>query len=149
MNELFNQPLSSLDVTKRLAFGQPSQLGCDNILISEFITELQNLGLCNIIVSSVFEVEDVCVMYTAERYQLIESIIIKGLAIGETVQIDAYVYDSITGLYNLTTLIAPETGQPQVFNISHYCSSANASERVVTITPSANCTVIIKSTKAL
>ena len=52
MSELFNQTTASTaDVNKRLAFGEPSQVGCDNILISNFLTQVKNYliasGNCN------------------------------------------------------------------------------------------------------
>ena len=149
MAELFNQTLASLDVTKRLAFGQPSQIGCDNILISKFIEALQDLGVMNKITSHAFNIVDSSYKYTAARYEMIEDVIIKGLPTGESVEILGYVYDSVTGLYNGDNLVDPETGQAEVFSIKHYCSSNTALERVITIIPSASCTIIIKSIKGL
>lgn len=149
MSELFNQTLAALDVTKRLAFGQPSQLGCDNILISAFITALQDLGLLNKVTSHAFDIADSSYDYTAARYEMIEEIIIKELPTGETIEILGYIYDSTTGLYNGGDLIEPEIGQSEVFSLKHYCSSSVTFERGITIIPSASCTIIIKSTKGL
>jgi hypothetical protein len=40
--ELHNQPLATtLTLAKRFSFGQPSQVGCDNILISDALNQIR------------------------------------------------------------------------------------------------------------
>ena len=109
----------------------------------------KSTGNFQTITSHTFNIIDVSYDYTAARYEMIEDVIIKGLPTGKTVEILGFVYDSVTGLYNGVNLIDPETGQPEVFPLKHYCSSNVTFERIITIIPSASCTIIIKSTKGL
>ena len=151
MSELFNQTTASTaDVNKRLAFGEPSQTGAFNILISNFFTQIKNYllgtGNANTITSHAFSYVDVTYEYTASQYEFIEAIILKGIAAGETATVDYYTLNLLTGSYEANSI---EMEDSNVLNINSYFDSSEIFERVIAISPSANCTIIIKSVKGL
>ena len=103
-------------------------------------------GSCNKITSHAFLIADVTYEYTATRYEFVETIILKGLATGETATIDYYTFNLATGSYDANSITVEDSN---IININNYFDSSVTFERNISISPSANCTIIIKSVKGL
>lgn len=116
------------------------------IASSSFKTGLQDIGICNTITSSFFEIADVNLQYVTNQYEFVETIILKGIASGSTATVEYYTLNLTTGLYELNSITMQDSN---VLNILNYFDSSTSSERKITITPSADCTIIIKSVKGL
>ena len=68
------------------------------------------------------------------------------MASGETATIDYYSLNLATGSYEANSIVMEDSN---VLNINSYFDSSEIFERVIAISPSADCTIIIKSVKGL
>ena len=98
------------------------------------------------ITTHAFVIEDITYEYTASQYEFIESIVLKGIASGESATIDYYTLNLATGLYEANSIVMEDSN---VLNLNNYFDSSETFERVIAISPSANCTIIIKSAEGL
>lgn len=115
-------------------------------LYTYILNKLKSTGNANTITSHSFSLVDVTYEYTASQYEYVESIILKGIAAGETATVDYYTLNLVTGLYEANSIVMEDSN---VLNINNYFDSSLIFERVIAISPSADCTIIIKSVKGL
>ena len=115
-------------------------------LYTYILNKLKAVGSANTITSHAFLAEDNTYEYTATRYEFVETIILKGLASGETATIDYYTLNLATGNYDANSITVEDSN---IININNYFDSSVTFERNISISPSANCTIIIKSVKGL
>ena len=126
MSELFNQtPKTTADVNKRLAFGEPSQTGAFNILISNFLTQIKNylLGTGNAlkITTYTFTAADYWT-YEPAQYEMVLFVNVRfgtatTIKVGNDGNLEAYISETT----NTST------------NPNVYCDSSNATDRNINI----------------
>jgi len=115
-------------------------------LYTYILNKLKALGAANTITSHTFDHLDITYEYTASQYEFVETIILKSIASGETATIDYYSLNLATGSYEANSIVMEDSN---VLNLNNYFDSSETFERVIAISPSANCTIIIKSVKGL
>lgn len=140
MPELFNQtPETTADVNKRLAFGEPSQTGAFNILISNFFIQIKKYllgtGNANKITSYTFTASDYWT-FEPDQYEMV-------------LYINAR-FTTATSI-KVGTLIDPEAYISETTNTSNnvgiYCDSPNVSDRSINIALNGSGLVTIISIK--
>ena len=134
MSELHNQtPITTLPLTNRIASGVPSQTGCDNITVENFIIQVGEVRTKIVFASAGYTT------YTPAQYEKV---------IGYTF-VQGSSTDTIKITLNLWGDIIVDENDDYARDFNYFATSANATVRRIKIELSAAGTVYIHSIKNL